>query len=242
MTKKITFIPANDAAKEFPPVPMKKEVPQWYKNVPNLVEGCEETGKYMGLNWKQRESLHTIKKCVPVLDFLSSGYVLKTYTETHISVDNNSENQNMAWFGTGGVTTFSTHPNRQCPIKIEDEAKTYLKIGCGWTVKTPPGYSCLFYQSTYLFEDRFTLFPAIVDTDTYDNEVFFPGFMNKPYKNIKIEAGTNIMAVLPFKRDEWESEIREDLTKSISKEFNKRQAQKMFDVYKTFFHQKKSYK
>ena len=77
-------------------------------------------------------------------------------------------------------------------------------------IKTPKGYSCLFVPPLHNPNPYFTALPAIVDTDSYHGNVNFVFQLNDINWEGVIPAGTPIVQVLPFKRDNWKSEMQED--------------------------------
>jgi hypothetical protein len=237
---KIEFTPTDSIGRNFPPVPMKKAVPNWYKNAPT------ELGPKTALwfNRNQSQSNGTIRKCMPVLDYLTSGYVLKTQSEILISsLTKEDEPQEIFWrHASKDSETVSHHPYDQCPVKIQDEKKTYIKFRCGYIIRTPPGYSCLFYQSPYFLNEGIELFPAIVDTDLYDGEIFFPGFVTKNYEHIEIPPGTPMVTVFPFKRENWDHVVSDKILDSSGKSFFAKRQVWINDVYRRFFRQEKEYK
>ena len=55
-------------------------------------------------------------------------------------------------------------------------------------------------------DDRFSIIPGIVDTDTYNIEINFPFVVNgDKYPSLRslIKRGTPIVQVIPFKREQW---------------------------------------
>jgi hypothetical protein len=181
---------------------------------------------------------------MPVLDYLTSGYVLKTQSEILISsLTKEDEPQEIFWrHASKDSETVSHHPYDQCPVKIQDEKKTYIKFRCGYIIRTPPGYSCLFYQSPYFLNEGIELFPAIVDTDLYDGEIFFPGFVTKNYEHIEIPPGTPMVTVFPFKRENWDHVVSDKILDSSGKSFFAKRQVWINDVYRRFFRQEKEYK
>jgi hypothetical protein len=65
------------------------------------------------------------------------------------------------------------------------------------------------------------LFSAIVDTDTYDSEILFPGYISTGVSDVNIPPGTPLMTVFPFKRDSWESEVHKISQPAESPKFKK---------------------
>ncbi len=234
----IIFQPTRDGLGEYPPIPAKKIIPQWYKDLPTEIH--KSTAQEM---FKTGDSTpFSIKRCVPVLDFLTSGYVIRNQSEILLSCDDDFQ-QHVWWYTNMPKETpiVAFHPHQQCPINIKNSRKSYFKLSMGYRVITPPGYSCLFYQSPYFMEDRFTLFPGIVDTDSYDNEVLFPGFIHEKKTNFMIELGTPLMWVFPFKRDNWDSSIKSELHNQAESTFTKKSINYIYDLYKRLCHQRKNY-
>ena len=203
---KIEFI-TNDQllAAKFPVEPIKKSVPDWYKNIPMLL-GSEGVDDYFAMEKEGSKTRRTIRHCVPVLDYLTNGYLIRTTAQIKVKpTDEPDTDVKGLRYYTAQVGSFDTHNHAQCPVPIKGERKTYIKINNPWLIRTPPGYSCLFYQPFYNMEPRYTLLPAIVDTDRHDTPINFPGFLNGP-DEIDIMPGEPLMAVFPFKRDDWKME------------------------------------
>ena len=219
----------------FSPVPAKKFLPDWYKDL-STTNFCPPF----------KGDIATIKTCVPVTDFVTSGYIIKNAWETDL------EMQEIP--GTDILTHSSRHPSyneayvtghhhEQCPVSVKGKKRSYFKISNDWIVKTPPGYSCLFFQPFYFFEERYTFFPAIVDTDKYDTPVQFTGVINTPVKErITISPGDPLVQVIPFKRDDWKMEVSSTQNKnSLIRFFMRRENNPIMRLYKNLFHSKKKF-
>jgi redox-regulated HSP33 family molecular chaperone len=74
------------------------------------------------------------------------------------------------------------------------------------------------------------LLSGIVDTDTFDLPVEFPGWIVNDHI---IKAGDPLMQVIPFKRDKWQMSIEhtETHTPAMTEELR----------YKDLFHKKKKF-
>jgi len=75
-----------------------------------------------------------------------------------------------------------------------------------YTIKTPPGYSVMFSHPVNMPYLPFYTLSGVVDTDNYFQPVLFP-FIAKNNFNGVLPAGTPIVQVIPFKRDDWKSEV-----------------------------------
>jgi hypothetical protein len=217
MSIPIKFYTSNEIAfKHFRPEPIKKFIPQWYIDMKMEVRDEENPGG--GFAWKTakeffqrgdmkalRSGGKTAKACIPMRDYMTSGYVIRTFSDVAFTVEQREEGE-IFWYVAGDTSQINIHKNWQLPNTGDGKRRDYIKFFNPWVINTPPGYSCLFYQPDYLFERRFKLFPAIVDTDGHDMTVEFPGMFTTD-GSFTIEAGTPLMCVFPFKRDEFQSEV-----------------------------------
>lgn len=240
--KIIEFIPLDEYAPLFPPKPAKMTLPNWYKNLDTHMEGTEWTAESLFQNEFPR-TIFTIKRCLPVQDYIMNGYTIFTNTDVLLTNRKDEDEVQRFYWATPrqGTNLFGQHPHNQCPININGEKYDYVKIFCNWIVRTPPGYSCLVTQPFYNQEDRFTLFPAIVDTDTFDQTIGFIGYLNPKYKNVKLEAGTPIINVFPFKREEWKMKVFDKILPNKNTRLPTLKNQFFTNVYRKFYWSKKRF-
>ena len=233
MQKLIEFTTQDKLALEmFPPVPASAVIPDWYRTLPLSVSECTYKERIRGGPGTQ----FSVKGCIPILDYLTSGYVLRLHTDVGFTVEAINGEDVLWWYTGNGPECVSMHHHVQLPIQIDGVRKSYVKFSLPWTIKVPSGYSCLFYQPEFLFNEHLRLLPAIVDCDSYTQQINFPGYFLK-HGSFKIEAGTPLVVVLPYKRDEWASSVNfaPDVSPSpIARYFER--------GYKKLFHSKKSFK
>jgi hypothetical protein len=244
--KTIEFISHKDYVdlKEDQPIPIKLNIPEWFKKLSHTVEN------------------KTVKGCMPFLDSLTSGYLLKIPQDLKIihNVINQETNQPDSFYRTGelddqllyaksinlGKQRADTHPPLQLngsPYVEKNKNLPFFKIINPWIIKTPPGYSCLFVSPLNNSDDRFSIIPAIVDTDTFPNEINFPIVINgDKYSTLDtvLKKGTPYVQIIPFKRDKWKMKIKSTNTEKMRK-------QKIFyelsllHIYKNKYWNKKSW-
>lgn len=237
---KIEFKPLNNIVRNVPPEPMKFNLPNWYKDLSNTMSGRPKNARE--LKAENSHTISTAKKCVPLTDFLTSGYLLKFSTDIFIDPMVPLEGDEVSFICKTKYDnqTVTFHPYEQLETPIDGKKHTYIKFRNFWVIKTPPGYSCLFMQPLRLGSGNFVMLPGIVDTDKYDDCINFPGYLTVT-KDFKINCGDPMMMVFPFKRDAWEMEISKS-------NFNANESNvfltihRYFDnVYRNFFHEKKRY-
>jgi hypothetical protein len=75
-----------------------------------------------------------------------------------------------------------------------------------WAVELPAGYSALYTQPFNRFELPFLTTSGIIDNDKVHLPGTMPFFIAKGFTGV-IPAGTPYAQILPFKRENWESEV-----------------------------------
>lgn len=189
MTKKITFTSCKPEYNIARPIPASRIVPDWYRKMPGVSDGTE-----------------TVKKCVPVLDALTSGYVITLPTDVYFDSNNNS-----FWSDSPFALNSDHHKIQTQSVEIDpdfdDQPHKWINL---WQIKTPKGYSCLFTHPINRTELPFRSFTGIVDTDKHPVIINFPFIMRKGFSG-RIPAGTPIIQIIPFKRDDWKSEVVDNM-------------------------------
>jgi hypothetical protein len=230
--------------KEDFPSPIKFNLPEWYKNLKHSVEK------------------KTIKGCMPFLDSITSGYLLRMPQDMHIRHNIKNPEGEDDCFHSGAMSKISgivnfmqlnlntlpdAHPIYQLfgsPLLEKNKNLPFHKIYNPWTIKTPKGYSCLFVPPLNNTDDRFSIIPGIVDTDNFPIEINFPIVINGdkyPVLETIIKRGTPYVQIIPFKRDSWKMKVspleEEKLKKNKIYYFRD-----IFNAYKNIFWNKKSWK
>jgi hypothetical protein len=215
----------------FPPKPAVKEVPEWYKKTPEYVNGRSKVISETG------STPHTIKKCIPVFDAMTSGYIL--YTQVDVQV---TEKDGLPFYFWAGQDAIAFHPIEQAPEHPLKKEAPYPKWNNPYAIATPPGYSTLFIPPMHNPNGIFTILPGIVDTDTYRATVNFPFILdNLEWRGI-IPAGTPIAQVIPFKRDSWKHKIGSDKERKEQNFITGKLRSVFFNSYKRQFWSRKEYK
>ena len=235
------------ALKEDYPTPIKLNIPEWYKELTHSID------------------VLTVKGCMPFLDTLTTGYLLKIPQDFYIRHNFYNEDTKKqdalqrvsipphAGIADSGINLnidshLEGHPPEQlgknCPLNDKNKNLHFHKILNPWTITTPKGYSCLFVSPLNNGDDRFSILPGIVDTDSYKNEINFPIVINgDKYSELDttLKKGTPYVQVIPFKRDSWKMKIKIKKNNETMKDrfiFNL----KLLHKYKLKHWQKKSWK
>jgi hypothetical protein len=258
----IIFSNTFGVPEEFKPQPAANSVPDWYKNIES----------YMGNSGKIPDgkggTRATIKRCMPVFDAITGGYILYTYADIYVSQKKIQYGDKAHKEETGedrlltdeeikekglpltephyewpSFEPLGFHPVDQAPNhpNRNGHPHSYPKWINPWSIKTPKGYSVLFVQPMHR-ESVFTILPGIVDTDHYSAPVNFPFVLNDATWEGLIPAGTPMAQVIPFKRDDWKMSIGEMKDLEEQNKVTRRLRTSFFDSYKNKFRQPKNYR
>jgi len=232
----ITFTKVYPVADEFNPIPASKCVPSWYKEM-NSYTGKEKKPDGDG------QTTATIKKCVPVFDAITAGYILVTPVDVYVSQKPfNDDDILQPYYEWSNHKVIDFHPVTQAPTYPKNTGHlSYPKWVNPWAISTPKGYSVLFTAPKHR-DNVFTILDGVVDTDNYNNAVNFPFVLNDINFEGLIPAGTPMAQVIPFKRENWKMQLGEE--KEINK-INKTNLilhSRFFDKYRNYFWERKEYK
>jgi len=170
-----------------------KFLPEWFKKLPSIMDG------------QHKNTVGTIKRCMPVLDACSNGYIIPAWCDFLVKVEEDgvvyvipSTVFNMEEF-------ISTHSWEQvgddCPLKNYKSGKGLLKLRNVWVIETSPGWSCLFKSPPNAY-NNINFIEGIVDTDTYQDAVNLPFFWDGHKSGeFEIKKGDPFIHVIPFRRE-----------------------------------------
>jgi hypothetical protein len=219
----------NDGFDFFPPTPAIKIIPDWYKNTPEYMSGKKLI--------EDAKSTSTIKKCIPVLDAMTAGYIL--YTQVDVQVTQVDDKPYYQWASQDAI---SFHPIVQAPLHPNKNDAPYPKWSNPYGIKTPKGYSTLFVPPLHNPNGIFTVLPGLVDTDSYFANVNFPFVLNDVKWEGMIPAGTPMVQVIPIKRDVWKMGIGLDKERKEKNLVSAKLTTMWFNSYKKQFWIRKEYK
>lgn len=169
------------------PVPARTALPEWFRRVP-AVDKAQLTPTNNAL---------TIKRCMPFLDALSTGWIVPLAATVRLEVKEGGRVVDAGWeFDRTMVSNHGPHQVAGNP----KEPRPPCKFHNHWTIKTPPGWSCLFLPPLNRPHPAFEILAGVVDTDTYASEIHFPFFATDKEGVHVLEKGTPIAQVITFRR------------------------------------------
>lgn len=235
MTNLITFTTSDrEVADLFPVLPASKLIPEWYKDTP------VEIGEIPPMT---QPHTPTIKRCIPVLDYMTTGYIIRAGYEMHIkqNIDKHFV-KDFDYRCRHSDKVVGKHPWFQAPFSVNGDKSHYVKIYQPWHIKTPPGYSCMIYDPFYHMRTAYSIFPGVVDTDQHDEPIGLVGLIKE--EEFVIKPGDPLVVVFPFKRDDWQMDtkiltVEQEVVRSS---FKYRLSSYWSGLYSALFHSKKTYR
>ena len=215
--KKIKFHSVDVSINFLHPQPASKFVPEWFRKLPGVKNGIE-----------------TIKKCVPFLDTLTSGYMIVLASDVYYDSNGFQQISKIQQVANHSIDQIST---LELPKEYDETPYKWINF---FVTKTPKGYSTMFTHPLNRIDLPFYSLTGIVDTDKFTVPVNFPFFIKKDFQGI-IPAGTPIAQAIPIKRENWKSEV-EDKKPYEQPWYVNLMHNPPFGFYKKNFWQRKSYK
>lgn len=225
------FADATTVRTLLPPVPAAKAIPEWWLKAQREVldSGDYQIGESDGL---------TFKGCQPFTDVLRTGYIIPLWQDIRYA-DTRETSEHALKVSVNWGRGRNVASGEEGTIAIEYKSwdswreiegvennlidGTSFSFVNPWTIRTPPGYSCLFTAPLNSEDSRIRLFSGIVNTDTYFNNVnFFFGFRKDIELPGLLKRGMPLVQVIPFKREEWTSSVKS--IDKYSEEYNLKQS------------------
>jgi len=234
--KKITFQAANQHAKLLVdyPTPSTHNIPDWYRS-----EKLYSNGENNIINaYKNAPANLTYKACTPLIDTMTSGYIVKTSADIVITIPKNKVKDfswNVSW-SVLDIQDKNVLGNYPVP---HGYSSSMLRWHLDWIIKTPPGYSLWITHPSHRYDLPFLTINGFVDTDKHPNRLFLPFFLKDNFEGI-IEKGTPIAQILPIKRDHWLTDLKDYDPSTEIIEHNIMKL-KILRGYKNFFWSRKKY-
>lgn len=144
----------------------------------------------------------TVKRCMPFLDAMTSGYIVKTPADLFVTLQDGIP---FVQWGTEEAI-LETHELKQIPQSLVPNFcyGVPFKMINNFVIKTPKGYSTLFVPILNDPNGAIYASAGVVETDVFDALIHFPFFIRKGFTG-KIPAGTPVVQLIPFQRHGWKA-------------------------------------
>ena len=179
------------------PKPAKSVVPDWFRKLAPI-DKASLAPSNSGL---------TVKRCMPFIDAMMTGWIIPLAAGVRLEIKDNGAVVDAGWeFDRVMVSNHGAHQVAGNPR----EPRPPCKFHNYWSLRTPPGWSCLFVPPLNRGGQVFECVAGIVDTDTYAAEIHFPFFATAEDGIYTLEKGTPLVQVIPFRRENMaiEADIR----------------------------------
>ena len=237
--KKIIFYPKSEKIKNIVPCPQVVSVPKWFKEIPIYQKSIDYPFNNK-LIVEGGAPNYTAKACMPFLDSLSTGYSFNLWCDIQVRINSNGSSR-ITW-GTKDeiLSPVSSRPAPEGIPVPNGFNPLIFSWASAWGIKTPKGYSSILTHPFNRTDLPFLTTTGIIDTDRWGIWGDHPFHLQKDFEGV-VEAGTPIIHVYPFKRDNWIYEIDDTLTEWANYE-NVRRSSKFRGYYKNKYWNKKSFK
>ena len=191
------------------PRPAVKSFPDWFKNL-----APEDPSVRDAFN----SPLMTAKKCFPILDGMSLGFMMPLCADLRIIT--NEDLTEIKLHNPPNIKIAEFHDVRQVGGRVYPGYPGQpVKFINHWVIKTAPGWSTLFLSPMNHFNRDFTCIAAMVDTDRYPKEVNFPAVWHTPNFDETLKAGLPLVTAIPIKRKMFSKKVKIRNMKNEEAEF-----------------------
>jgi hypothetical protein len=192
------------------PIPAVRGLPDWFKALPQ-----QAPSQTLG------DPLFTIKKCPPVIDAMTYGFLMPLACDVSVKKGEFSWEREVP----GGIAAYSRSPiDFHDPAQVAgtpffDDDRFIIKFNNFWTIELPPGYSLLVTHPVNREDLPFTTLAALVDVDLYSLAfVHFPARWRDPDFSGTLPKGTPVAQCLPIRRETFAEQF-ETITGETAERF-----------------------
>ncbi|MDQ3469547.1 MAG: DUF6065 family protein [Actinomycetota bacterium] len=140
------------------PLPARRELPSWFARLP-------------GVDHDQLSATNdgaTVKRCMPLLAAMTTGWIIPLAATVRLEIGDGGKHVEAGWeFDRQMVSNHGAFQVAGNPY----EPRPPMKFRNDWTVRTAPGWSCLFVPPLNRPHDIVTVLSGIVDTATFPTPV-----------------------------------------------------------------------
>lgn len=176
------------------PTAAKKFLPEWYRQ--SEAEFVDSEG-----------NIHSgVKKCIPFLDSMLSGYMLVTPVDVFVS-RNDDGTLKLGWNSSPVFNDFiAERPSMSGRLmpRPAGHLPNHLAFRGFWGFRTPRGWSTLVVHPLNRHDLPWTITSGIMDSDKYSTSGNIPFFLKEDFIGM-IPAGTPFAQLIPIKRASWKA-------------------------------------
>jgi len=188
------------------PKPTIQTIPNWYRKADRFA--VKPDGEY----WQDPMvggKIPTWKACPAIFDIMGTGYVYRTPCDIEFYEENGIIKVKV--LDDRNKDFIQVRPPMPQFIPPMGYHEFHFAWWSDWAVKVPDGYSVLYTQPFNRFELPFLTTSGIIDNDQVNLPGTMPFFVVKGFVGV-VPAGTPYAQMLPFKREDWHSEVDADIS------------------------------
>lgn len=235
---KITFNYLSDYADRVceRPSPAQNFIPEWHRKMPTYSPTpFAPHGDKLSIH--DGGTNVTAKKCMPMLDGITGGYVVPLWAD--INIQQTGQGPYVNW--TVDMDVFSIHgspyPNMPAPLGFHPMVFKYMPY---FRIETPPGYSVMIRPPAGHYDLPIQVIPATVDTDKSVIDSNFPCWIKAGFEGV-VKKGTPIAQVIPFRRENWKAEFTKTDENEFAYQINRGFLNTLKDNYVSRYWSRKKY-
>jgi hypothetical protein len=189
------------------PKPTIKTLPEWYRKADRFA-----INPHTKEHWQDPMvggKVPTWKACPAIFDVMGAGYVYRTPCDIEFYEE------------AGKLKVKVSDPRQKDFVQIRPPMyqftppmgyhEAHFAWWSDWSVEVPEGYSVLYSQPFNRFELPFLTTSGVIDNDKVNLPGTMPFFIVKGFTGV-IPAGTPYAQMLPFKREDWQSEVDDKIS------------------------------
>jgi hypothetical protein len=188
------------------PKPTIQTIPDWYRKADRFA--VKPDGEY----WQDPMvggKIPTWKACPAIFDIMGTGYVYRTPCDIEFYEENGTIKVKV--LDDKNKDFIQVRPPMPQFVPPMGYHEFHFAWWSDWAVKVPDGYSVLYTQPFNRFELPFLTTSGIIDNDQVNLPGTMPFFVVKGFVGV-VPAGTPYAQMLPFKREDWHSEVDADIS------------------------------
>lgn len=196
-----------------------KHLPEWFKRISPYTTAKDQNTE---------TDLMTVKKCFPMIDAMSYGFIMPLMGDVHVRTNHNNTKMLCRAHKTTSYPVVEFHHVDQVNGHngVIKNGGHPIKFINHWIIKTAPGWSTLFIPPVNHFDSPFRCLSGLVDTDKYPKEVNFPAIWLTPDYDDHLYAGMPLVTAIPVKRDTFDKKPKVRKIKKSEQRFIEKTSQK----------------
>jgi hypothetical protein len=186
---------------ETAPCPTAKVIPKWWHDADIYIK--DFYGNPVSNANKDGGKMLNFKACPAMLDTFTTGYTLVTPCDIEFYEKNNRIKAKVPLKFDDFVGERPASDGFQVPFGYD---KNHFHWYANWAPQLPEGYSSLYVQPINHFDLPWLTVGGIIDSDKVTTSGLIPFFIQNGFTGV-VPAGTPYLQIIPFKREDWESDF-----------------------------------